>query len=148
MKRSLLATLASGALAAVVVIGLQKTGLLLRPESAILDWLFPAGAPNDGLGPGNYLLIAGLGLATAWTMLQVAELPRRIALLLLLLVEIAGAAFVLSFGRIAFQPLPGLLVAFWPRSSQRLPVSRNSVAGGARPRLCSRVAWRPPRLLA
>ena len=113
MRRSLITTLSSGALAAVVVVVLQKSGLLIRPETAILDWLFPGGAPNDGLGAENYLLISGLGLATAWTMLQVAELPRRIALLLLLLAEIAGAAFVLSLGGIVFQPLPGLLVALF-----------------------------------
>lgn len=111
MRRSLLTTFASGALAAVAVMVLQRSGLLLRPEGASLNWLFPGGAPDDGVGPGNYLLVAGLGLATAWTMWQVAELPRRFALLLLLLAEIAGAAFVLSLGGVAFQPLPGLLVA-------------------------------------
>lgn len=111
MKRSLFITLGIGVLAAAAVLLLQKFGLLLRPENAILAWLFPAGSPNDGLGPGNYLLVAGLGLATTWTMLQVAEVPRRVALLLLLLVEILGAAFVFSLGGIVFQPVPGLLVA-------------------------------------
>ena len=112
MRRSLLATLSIGALAAVAVDGsAKKRAPRFGPRPPSWIGFFPAARLTTASGAGNYLLIAGLGLATAWTMLQVAELPRRVALLLLLLAEIAGAAFVLSLGGIVFQPLPGLLVA-------------------------------------
>ncbi len=111
MKRALLATLWVGALAVAIVVVLQKSGLLLQPEAAFESWLFGAEPPNDGVGVGNYLLVAGLGFATAWTMLQVADFSRRLALLVILLAELLGAAGVFSLGGIFFQPLPALLVA-------------------------------------
>lgn len=98
-------------MAAAIVIGLQRSGLLHHPEMALFRGLFRTDLPNDGVGPGNYFLIAGLGLATAWTMLQVAEWPRRLGLLFLLFVELLAAALVLSLGGMVFQPLPGILVA-------------------------------------
>ncbi len=112
MKRSLGATLWIGALAGAIVAGLQKSGLLLRPETALAQLFFGAAAsPNDGIGPGNYLLVVVLGFAFAGTMLQVRELARRGALLLVLVAELAGAAWLLSLVHLFFQPLPGILVA-------------------------------------
>jgi len=110
MKRSLCATFSIGIIAAVIVIVLQKSGLLRWPEEIIARMIF-RGSPNDDIGAGNYLLVAGLGFGGAWAMLAVAELPRRCGLLLLLIVELIAAAWVLAIAGVFFQPLPGILVA-------------------------------------
>src|SRR5450432_3191143 len=110
MKRSLCATFSIGIIAAVIVIVLQKSGLLRWPEEIIARMIF-RGSPNDDIGAGNYLLVAGLGFGGAWTMLAVAELPRRCGLLLLLIAELIAAAWVLAIAGVFFQPLPGILVA-------------------------------------
>ena len=111
MKRTAAATLGVGALSAIVVIAVQRLGLLAQPEGWIDRFLFGEGISHNGLNPGNYLLVVGLGFAVGWTMLQVAEIPRRALLLALLLAELLGAAWVISLGGIYFQPLPGILVA-------------------------------------
>jgi class 3 adenylate cyclase len=111
MKRSLITTLCLGGLAAAIVLGLQRAGLLGRPEALFGRWISNAPSPNDRLPLGHDLLVVGLGFAVAWTMLQVTELTRRGELLLLLLVELIGASWVLGLGEIKFQPVPGILVA-------------------------------------
>ena len=111
MKRSLLATFSVGAIAAAIVLSLQKSGLLLWPEAIIGKMIFRGSAPNEGIGAGNYLLVAGLGFGVAWAMLSVAEVRRRCGLLLLLIAELIGAAWVLAMVGVFFQPVPGILVA-------------------------------------
>ncbi|MGI8431540.1 MAG: adenylate/guanylate cyclase domain-containing protein, partial [Chthoniobacterales bacterium] len=111
MKRSAVATIWIGALSAILVVSLQKLGLLARPEAILDRLLFGEGISHNGINPGNYLLVVGLGFAVAWTMLQVAELHRRGLLLALLLGELLAAAWVISLGGTFFQPLPGIVVA-------------------------------------
>ncbi len=111
MKRSAVATVWIGALSAILVIALQQLGLLTRPEVWLDHFLFGDGISRPGFNPGNHLLLVGLGFAVAWTMLQVAELSRRVLLLALLFLELLGAAWVISLSGIFFQPLPGILVA-------------------------------------
>ncbi len=111
MKRSLLAPFCTGALASAIVVLLQRSGLLLRPEAALARLFFGGGSPNENLGPGNYLFAVGLGFAVAWTMLQIDEFARRGALLLVLVAELVGAAWILALAHIFFQPLPGILSA-------------------------------------
>ena len=110
MKRSLLATVFIGAIAAAIVIALEKSGMLLRPESIIAQTVFRGPSPNEPVGLGNYLLLLGLGFAVAWAMLQITEVSRRGGLFLLLVAELLGAAWVLSRAVIFFQPIPALLV--------------------------------------
>ncbi len=73
MKRSLVAMLWIGALAGATVVGLQKSGLLLRPEAVLAHFFFGAEPPNDGLGPGNYLfaITAPMGSTTASTCVAI-----------------------------------------------------------------------------
>ncbi len=111
MKRSAVVTIWIGALSAILVLSLQRLGLLARPEAILDHTLFGEGISHNGIDSGNYLLVVGLGFAVGWTMLQVAELSRRGLLLALLLVELLGAAWVISLGGVFFQPLPGILVA-------------------------------------
>ncbi|MEO6871982.1 MAG: hypothetical protein ABI233_07155 [Chthoniobacterales bacterium] len=111
MKRSFLATLSIGVFAAAAVVTLQKFGFLLRPERALDRLLFSGALPNGIITPGNYVLVVLLSFAVAWTMLQIMELSRRAMLLILLIGELIGAAWVLALADIYFQPLPGILVA-------------------------------------
>ncbi len=111
MKRSLSLTFWVGAFAGALVLILQKCGLLLRPE-ALFDRVFlGVPLPNERIGLGGWLLVFGLGFAVAWTLAQVTEWPRRGALLVVLLAELVGAAWVLHWAGVAFQPVPGILVS-------------------------------------
>ena len=111
MKRSFFAPLWIGALAAAVVVALQFFGLLRGPEMAVDRVLFGVALPGETITPGNYVLAVLLSFAVAWTMLQIIELSRRAMLLLLLVAELIGAAWVCALADIFFQPLPGLLAA-------------------------------------
>src|SRR5438105_7587192 len=109
MKRVLHATFLVGVIALAIVGGLQKSGLLGAPEGFIGRILFPGSPPNDGLGIGNYLLVTALAFGVAWSVLAIAEVSRRCALLLLLIAELIGAAWLLSIAGVFFQPLPAIL---------------------------------------
>ena len=113
MKRALRSTFWIGAVAIALTIALQKFGLLHRPETLIDRWIFGEDLTDNPLTNGNYLLIVGLGFAVAWTFAEVLKFTRRVALLLLLLAELIGAAGVLALADIYFQPLPGVLVALF-----------------------------------
>ena len=106
MKRSLLATLWIGAVAAACAVVLQVTGLLTRPTA----WLARTiGLPDDAVGFGNFLLVIALSFAVAWTLLQVPEARRRLGLVAFLIADLAGAAWVLKSAGIFFPPLPGVV---------------------------------------
>ncbi|HEX4667785.1 MAG TPA: adenylate/guanylate cyclase domain-containing protein [Chthoniobacterales bacterium] len=107
MKRALLATLWIGSVAGGLAIALQLSGLLTRPSSGLARAIgYP---PNEPPGLGNFVFVLLLAFAVAWTMLQVTERARRLGLFLLLLAELAGAAWVLHPYRITFPPLPAAL---------------------------------------
>jgi class 3 adenylate cyclase len=110
MKRTLLAALAIGAIAAALVVVFQKSGLFRAPE-AILGGAIYGTRPNDGISVGNYLFAGGLAFAVGWVMLAVDEIRRRGVMLLVLIAELIGAAAVLSMADIFFQPLPAILAA-------------------------------------
>ncbi len=111
MKRLLGTTLWVGTLSSAITIVLQKSGFLLRPETALGQLIFGEIAPNDGFGFWNYLLVVALGFAVAWSILQVAETNRRGLLLLLLVVELICAALVFALVYLFFQPFPAILVS-------------------------------------
>jgi adenylate cyclase len=108
MKRALLATLWIGTVAGGLAIVLQMSGLLARPSAAVAQAI--GSPPNEPVGFGNCVFVLLLGFAVAWAMLQVAEITRRLGLFLLLLADLAGAAWVLHLYQIAFSPLPAVIV--------------------------------------
>jgi class 3 adenylate cyclase len=111
MKRSLLGTLWIGAVAAALAIALQTSGLLARPASILAQGLgLP---PNDPVGFGNFLLVLALSFGVAWTILQVMETARRARLVVLLFVELIGAAWVLHAAGVSFPPLPAILATIF-----------------------------------
>ncbi|HEY2711511.1 MAG TPA: adenylate/guanylate cyclase domain-containing protein [Chthoniobacterales bacterium] len=109
MKRALLATLWIGALAAAVAIGLQLSGMLIRPDAAIAKAL--GLAPNETSPFVDLLVVAILSFAVAWTMLEVDDIRRRAAIFFLLALEFIGAAWILRLFTISFAPLPGIIAA-------------------------------------
>ena len=107
MKRALLGTLWIGAVAAGVAITLQMSGLLARPAAALAK---PMGlAPNDPVGFGNLVFVILLSFAVAWTVLQVTSAPRRALLVLVLVLELLGAAWLLHRLGISFSPLASII---------------------------------------
>ncbi len=108
MKRALLATLWIGLVAAAVAIGLQLSGLLLRPNRAIAHYL--GIFPNEQAGFGDLLFLLFLGFFVAWVMMLVGGLWRRLAIFVLLLGELIGAAWLLDHFAVNFPPLPAIIV--------------------------------------
>jgi hypothetical protein len=107
MKRALLGTLWIGAVAAGVAIALQMSGLLARPV-ALLGRAIGL-MPNDRVAFGNYLVVIALGFAVAWTILEVTNAFRRAGILVLVIAELVGAAWLLQFVGAAFSPLPSIV---------------------------------------
>ena len=107
MKRALFATLWIGAIAGGLAVALQLSGLLARPSFALARAI--GYSPNDPPGFANFLLVLLLAFAVAWAMLQVTESARRFIILLLILAELAGAAWVLHLYQIIFPPLPAAI---------------------------------------
>jgi class 3 adenylate cyclase len=109
MKRALLATLWIGAVAAAVAIGLQVSGLLVRPAAVLVRaHVFP---PNVGAGLENFVIVILLSFGVAWMMLQVVGVGRRAALFVLLVLELVAAAWILKALGIGFSPLPSICAA-------------------------------------
>jgi adenylate cyclase len=107
MKRALLGTLWIGAVAAGVAITLQMGGLLARPAAALAK---PMGlAANNPVGFGNLVFIIVLSFAVAWMVLQVTSAPRRALLVLVLALELLGAAWLLHRLEISFSPLASIV---------------------------------------
>ena len=107
MKRALFATLWIGAIAGGLAVALQLSGLLARPSFALARAI--GYSPNEPPGFANFLLVLLLAFAVAWAMLQVTESARRFIILLLILAELAGAAWVLHLYQIIFPPLPAAI---------------------------------------
>jgi class 3 adenylate cyclase len=107
MKRFFLDTLWIGSVAATFAIALQMSGLLARPAS----WLHQLVGlpPNEPAFFGYFLFVITLSFAAAWTLLQVQQPLRRAGLVVFLVVDLLGAAWVLaSYGK-TFPPLPAIV---------------------------------------
>jgi class 3 adenylate cyclase len=109
MKRALLATLWIGAVAAAVAIGLQLSGLLVRPATALVRAHVLPLSINAGFE--NFVVVILLSFAVAWTMLQVVGVGRRAALSVLLILELIAASWILKALGIGFSPLPAICAA-------------------------------------
>jgi adenylate cyclase len=107
MKRFFLDTLWIGSVAATFAIALQMSGLLARPAS----WLHPLIGlpPNESAFFSYFLFIIVLSFAAAWTLLQVPRPIRRAGLVVFLVVDLLGAAWVLARYGKTFPPLPAIV---------------------------------------
>jgi class 3 adenylate cyclase len=106
MKRALLATLWIGTVAAAFAVALQL-GLFLEPPAS---WLARTiGLPSGAVGFGNFLLVIVLSFVVAWTLLQVPEALRRVGLVVFLVADLFGAAWLWESLGSSFAPLPAIV---------------------------------------
>jgi adenylate cyclase len=110
MKRSLVATFTIGILVAAVVLALHATGLLTRLEAVVATLLSHRRTVPEGLGNiWQYILVPLLAVGVAWMTVSSVQRARVAWLVLILLVELAGMAWVCTLYHTFFQPLPTML---------------------------------------
>src|SRR5262249_31583186 len=107
MKRALLGTLWIGSVAAAIALALSLSKLLVRPTTVIEKTLRLT--PGENISFGNCLLVVALSFALAWVMLELSSFPRRLAVLLLVIAELIGAAWVFGRGGLSFSPWPAIV---------------------------------------
>jgi class 3 adenylate cyclase len=138
MKRPLLSALITGLIAAAIVMGLHVSGLLLGPELAIKNLFLRHGPTTRSvLDQVQYPFVFILAVGVAWMTLVTTQRARLGGIIAILLVELAGVAWVCSLYQVLFQPLPSLvgtalgflmpigfleLVGFAQRRRDRAPV--------------------------
>jgi adenylate cyclase len=109
MKRPLLSALIIGLIAGGIVMGLQRSGVLDRPELVITDLLSrQADVPRKISDNWQYVFVFVLALGVAWMTLVTTRRARLGSIVAILFVELAGGAWVCSLYHVLFQPLPSL----------------------------------------
>lgn len=107
MKRPLLSALVIGLVILGVVVALHWVGVLLRP-----DLLSPQAAATRTVSNNwQYLFVFILAGGVAWMTLSTARRMRLGAIIAILLLELAGVAWVCSLYHVLFQPLPTIVGA-------------------------------------
>lgn len=138
MKRPLFSALIIGLIAGGIVMGLHRSGVLLRPELMITDLLSrQAVATRMVSDKWQYVFVFILALGVAWMTLVTTRRARLGSIVAILLCELAGVAWVCSLYHVLFQPIPSLagtalgflmpigfleLVGFAQRRRDRAPV--------------------------
>jgi class 3 adenylate cyclase len=109
MKRHLIAALIIGLIVGGLLMGLHVNGWLLRPELAITDFLSRDGSVTK-LVPDrwHYVIVFALAIGVAWLTLATSRRSRMGLIVGILLVELAGVAWVCSLYKVFFQPLPAM----------------------------------------
>src|SRR5437868_4774690 len=112
MKRPLLSALIVGLVIVGLVLALRAGGVFAGPERAITDLLLrQATATWTVSSSWQYLFVFFLASVVAWMTLRTTRRAQLGAIIAILLVELAGVAWVCSLYRVLFQPLPSLLGA-------------------------------------
>lgn len=108
MKRSFVATLWIGTAATALAIALPLSGLLARPAAWLAELM---DAPNEPPGFASFLLVIILAFAVAWALLQVPAASRRAGLVVFVVADLLGGAWVLGSAGISFAPLPAIMAS-------------------------------------
>ena len=109
MKRNIIAALIIGLIVAGLLVGLEIAHWLARPEHAVAN-LFPE--TTRRLLPGaGYGIVVILAIGVAFLTLEAARRGRMLLIVAILLVELAGVAWVCSLYKLQFQPLPAMAAA-------------------------------------
>ena len=109
MKRHLIPALIIAVVVGGIVMGLHRSGALLRPELAIVDLLSRQTVATRMVGDKwQYLFVVVLAFGVAWATLMTTRRARLGAIVAILLVELVGVAWVCSLYQVLFQPLPSL----------------------------------------
>jgi class 3 adenylate cyclase len=108
MKRHVIAALVIGLIVGGLVIGLEIGGLLLRPERAMAG-LLPETATKLTAAV-QYALAVLVAMGVAFMTLESSRRGRMGLIVAILLVELAGVAWVCSLYKVEFQPV-GVMAA-------------------------------------
>lgn len=109
MKRPVIVALIIGLAVAGAVAALQITDVLARIEIPVRDFIAHHNTIDRPLGaPWQYALMSILAVGVAWMTLTTSRRGRLGWLVLALVVELAGLAWVCSLYHIFFQPLPSI----------------------------------------
>jgi len=131
MKRPLVVALVIGLISGGVAMALHRSGVLLRPELAMTNLFSRQPGPTRTVGDGwQFFFVLILALGVSWMTLVTTRRAWLGWLVAILLLELAGVAWLSSLYRVLFQPLPsviGTALAFilpigvveWVRFAQR-----------------------------
>ena len=109
MKRSLIATLIIGFVAAGIIGVLHASGLLLRLERPIAEFISHHGGTTKLVGDKwQYLFVTVLSLGVAGFTLTSSRRGRVGWLVLALVIELLGFFWICLLYRVFFQPLPSI----------------------------------------
>jgi class 3 adenylate cyclase len=109
MKRHIIAAVVIGLIVAGLVVGLEISGLLLRPDRAV-SALLPETATRL-MAPVRYGIVLALAAGVAFLTLAASQRGRMGYIVAILLVELAGVAWVCSLFKVEFPPLPAMAAA-------------------------------------
>src|SRR6266480_4721517 len=109
MKRPVIVAFLIGLAVAGVIAALQITEVLARIEIPVRDFIAHQNTIERPLGaPWQYALLSILAVGVAWMTLTTSRRGRLGWLVLALVVELAGFAWVCSLYHVFFQPLPSI----------------------------------------
>src|ERR1700730_8993738 len=102
MKRNIIAVLVIGLIVCGLVIGLEIGGFLFRPERAMAG-LFPETATRL-LAPVQYAIALLAAWGVAFLTLESSRRGRLGFIIAILLVELAGVAWICALYKVEFRP--------------------------------------------
>ena len=109
MKRSIALSVIIGLLASAIIAGLHASGVLLRFEAGVANFLWHNQPAARFVGEKwQYIFVVLLALGVAWMTLTTMRRGRIALLSLILVIELAGVAWVLSLYQTFFSPLPSM----------------------------------------
>lgn len=107
MKRHVIPALVIGLIVGGLMMGLHVYGWLLRPEMVLTD-LFSKDGSATKFVPDRwqYVIVFALAIGVAWMTLATSRRKHMGGIVAILLVELAGVAWICSLFKVFFQPLP------------------------------------------
>ncbi len=108
MKRQVIAPLIIGLVVGGLIVGLQISGWLTRPELALSNLLSGDGTARRLLAAVQYGIVFAAAIGAVFLTLSASRRGRMGAIMAVLLVELAGVAWVCSLYKVLFQPLPAM----------------------------------------
>src|SRR5438874_6940734 len=109
MKRNVIAALIIGLIVGGLVVGLEMSGWLLRPEHAVSGLLPETTTRLMAAVQDAIAFVAAAGVA--FLTLAASRRGRMGFIVAILLVELLGVAWVCSLYKLEFQPLPAIAAA-------------------------------------
>lgn len=106
MKRHHIAALIIGLIVGGLLMALHVKGWMLRPEMALTDLLSDGSATKFVPDRWQYVIVFALAIGVGWMTLATSRRWQMSWIVGILLVELAGVAWICSLYKVFFQPLP------------------------------------------